>query len=400
MVRNSPIELLAFVKGQLEAYHKARGLYAKRLAPAFSPLEFLDTRENGLSRIIAWLLDPRGNHEQGAIFLRHFISWLGLGEEWSSKADAASVVLEWPIWVEGQQGYIDVLVNLEGRALVIENKPWAIDQPRQVARYLTGMERDFPAASALVYLSGYGVGPSEFSIAEVEAQKHTASGRLKVAGYLDLLPWVAACLASCRAPLVAVMLEGLGRYIQKEFGGVSDTEQSTDLAASIVQSQASLEAALALFEAEAALRRQVISKFIDQVKKEADARGWHIIRSDMSDGADTGIVVGFNAGAAMGFGLQFDARGYRNLFYGFASDEQQEPPKAVVEAIQGLTGSKDQTEWWPCWKWVNPNDRFFPLASHVDSKFWLMANDGRLCEMFFAYLDEVAKLLDELAEAI
>lgn len=383
-----PKELLSYVHGQNASYEKAKKVYAERIAPDFSPLEFLDTRENGLSRILAWLLDPGGNHAQGPAFLIGFLSWLGVDEEWIHQSSGASVVLEWPVWAEGQQGYVDVLVNIGGKALAIENKPWAEDQPRQVARYLLGMARDFPAGNTLVYLSGKGDGPSESSITEAEAEQASANGKLRVVGYPQLVDWLRECLASCRAPMVALMLEGLERHIQKEFVGVSDSDQATDLATSVLQSQETLAAALTLFETEPLVRKQLISKLVAQVEVEANARGWHIIRADMDNTKDSAIVVGTTEGAEIGLGVQFDGNGYRNLFYGLASEDGRSISQSALYAIQGILGSKDGTEWWPCWKWVNPNDRFFPIARQVDSEFWLTVNDGRFSKMLFSFLDE------------
>lgn len=73
-------ELLDRVSVQRAAFDRARAIYADRLAPSFNPFEFIETDELGLSRILCWLLDPKGSHAQGPCFLEAFtrqfsISW-------------------------------------------------------------------------------------------------------------------------------------------------------------------------------------------------------------------------------------------------------------------------------------------------------------------------------------
>ena len=137
----------------------------RNLARKFNVLDYLRTNELGLSRIIADLLDPKGSHGQGVLFLQAFLEKLGGFRE----------TLRWPdlhgteVCCEEKitEGRIDVVVRIEGpggetHCLVLENKPYAHDQESQVERYLEHFGKD--DRFLLIYLSPRGEGPSEVSV--------------------------------------------------------------------------------------------------------------------------------------------------------------------------------------------------------------------------------------------
>jgi hypothetical protein len=64
-----------------QAFDESRLKLAERTAttaPSFSPFAYLRRDELAISRIIADLLDPRGTHSQGVLFLRLFLESSGL----------------------------------------------------------------------------------------------------------------------------------------------------------------------------------------------------------------------------------------------------------------------------------------------------------------------------------
>jgi hypothetical protein len=208
-----PIALLGEISDIQAANRSRRVESASRTAPNFTPLEFLDTRERGLSRILAWLLNPRGSHEQGAAFLEEFTRWLELDDEWRLGLDDAHVILEAPTIAITRVGYLDVLVRLKGRMLAIENKPTATDQPEQVRRYLADLASRRLDAHCLVYLSGTGSAPSDKSVGADEFGAAVAIGTLRVRGYAAIADWMDACVPRCVAPTVSAMLAGIKSHV-------------------------------------------------------------------------------------------------------------------------------------------------------------------------------------------
>lgn len=375
--------------------HRAEeGKVAVTTAPNFTPMIFLDTREKGLSRILAWLLDPRGSHAQGGAFLSAFLAWLDLDDEWFVGVETAKVLLEAPTNASGRGGYIDVLVRMNGRMLAIENKPTAIDQHKQVERYLADLSARKLAGHCLLYLSGNGSDPSGWSIRPDRLERETEAGTLEVRSYGDLVEWLKACDAVCRAPPVNMMLQGLIKYVRREFEGLSNIEEATAIAAEVCGSPTKLDAALSLFEAEALVRAAVMKKLTGMLKREvSNHRGWRMLGSDLGPTKHSNLVIGLSPDATIGFGVQFAQANHRWLFFGATSLDNRTLPRGVKTALQALVGSKNGDTSWPVWKRVGPNDRFFPLNQQTDREFWLAAHDGRLATMIVDYVREVERVL-------
>lgn len=131
----------------------------RQLARRFSVFRYLRTDEMGLSRMIADLLDPHGDHGQGPAFLRCFTERLGFAK--------GANLAQAKVWTERQtdNGRFDIVVEFNGECcLAIENKSnFADDQSGQVEGYLKWLKRNYPE-HILVYLHPDASGPSEASI--------------------------------------------------------------------------------------------------------------------------------------------------------------------------------------------------------------------------------------------
>ena len=82
------------------------------------------------SAILADLLNPRGSHGQGVAFASKFKPFEQLGLD-GDKLKKARVQAE----VAKSIGRIDILIETDQWCIVIENKIYADDQPRQMERY-------------------------------------------------------------------------------------------------------------------------------------------------------------------------------------------------------------------------------------------------------------------------
>ncbi len=171
-------QLLSELTPQLALARTLESEFGRYLAPRFNVLDYLRDNEYGLSRIIAALLDPRGTHGQGPLFLRKFLEGIPFfrsREALDLEGDRVSVSVEKVI---ADQRRIDIavhIVTLDGieYGLAIENKPYAADQEDQVSDYLTHLEERYEEGKfVLVYLSPKGEGPSEWSIREEQREKY------------------------------------------------------------------------------------------------------------------------------------------------------------------------------------------------------------------------------------
>jgi hypothetical protein len=186
----------------------------RKEATGFNVFNLIDPDENKLSDVLADLLDPKGTHGQGDLFLRLLLEQLDLGS--NAKLKDATVRREVP--THGILKYlrrIDVLVEA-GMLLAIENKVDSIDQPEQVKDYLDHLRHCTqvrPAPSMLIYLTPDGRPPA--SISREVADKEIAGKRLCCWSYAwDLRDWLEECQSQCGAPRIRDFLSDFVRYIE------------------------------------------------------------------------------------------------------------------------------------------------------------------------------------------
>jgi hypothetical protein len=99
------------------------------LATDFNLMELIATKEENISRVIAKLLDPRGGHGQGSVFLQKFLERIFPQRETFRNLETSKVLTEYTI-PNGRR--IDILVVLpDGFSIGIENRPRAGDQENQ-----------------------------------------------------------------------------------------------------------------------------------------------------------------------------------------------------------------------------------------------------------------------------
>ena len=93
----------------------------------FNPLALVSLKETIHSRILGELLDPRGSHGQGTLFLSCLLKHIGIPEP---------EIGEWSLTVE--TGRVDMMLERARprSVILIENKSnGAVDQPNQLYRY-------------------------------------------------------------------------------------------------------------------------------------------------------------------------------------------------------------------------------------------------------------------------
>ena len=115
-------------------------------------------RENFHSDILAAILNPLSEHGEGALFLKQFLTFIadvamGKGKKELAKA-IASLYVDEQVRVVREEGRIDIKIEAETWAIIIENKiNGAGDMPRQIPRYIEDIEKSKKDVKAVVYLT-------------------------------------------------------------------------------------------------------------------------------------------------------------------------------------------------------------------------------------------------------
>lgn len=160
--------------------------------------------------VLSNLLNPKGSHAQGDLFLRRFIETVFDGDDKvrfaSVDLNRVSVQDEW----HSGNGQIDILVQYKGVGdsylWIIENKISAGDQDGQLNRYFkvarswTGFDEN---NIRLLYLKPIKSNPSESSLDRDSFDVLSKTGVLKMISYdKHILPWLNNCLEEIQAPIV------------------------------------------------------------------------------------------------------------------------------------------------------------------------------------------------------
>lgn len=138
----------------------------------FSVMQMESNERYTHSAIIGELLNPKGSHSQGSIFLKLFfeeINELKCIENYNFENSKS--IIEQHIGIIDvdftKGGFIDIVLTDGENIIVIENKIYAPDQRNQLKRY-----KNYYPKSVLLYLNLFGDTPSEYSTLDLELDKH------------------------------------------------------------------------------------------------------------------------------------------------------------------------------------------------------------------------------------
>ena len=136
------------------------------------------------SRFLFELLSPDGSHNKKDLFLQLFIKQL----DFNFNLKNVTVGLE----VEN----IDLLIKNKSQAIIIENKIYAGDQPKQLSRYYHILKNKNINDIYIIYLSLDGKPPSNQSLEEIP--KDIIKDRLFNKSYSKFInTWLTLCIKEC-----------------------------------------------------------------------------------------------------------------------------------------------------------------------------------------------------------
>lgn len=155
------------------------------------------------SAFIAELLDPNGSHGLGDQFLRSFVDTVDCLRSWNFDTKSAKVHKELSIGGKNEDclegGRIDITVESNGKAIIIENKIYAGDQEKQLVRYYNYGTKNCSNGFRLLYLTLNGDDASKYS-----REKLVVNEDYYIVAYNhEISDWLQRCIEfSARRPLV------------------------------------------------------------------------------------------------------------------------------------------------------------------------------------------------------
>lgn len=159
------------------------------------------------SAFLAELLNPKGTHGQGDVFLRLFVEKLGI-KDFQCENAVANVEQHIGTVTDTNGGRIDILIDdKRGNHIIIENKIYANDQDNQLIRYYNYSKQN------LFYLTLHGDDASDRSRSNSHNEVKLKCGEdYKLLSYkIDILEWLEQCQKE--AVSMPLLREGIAHYI-------------------------------------------------------------------------------------------------------------------------------------------------------------------------------------------
>ena len=233
----------------------------------FNPFQFLRTDEMGLSKILAFLLDPTETHGQGDLFLNSFLKFIGkhqflayqkvnIYREKITK-ETTKENRRHDIFIEG------LLDNKIAWVISIENKlQGAVDREEQMNDYAIDLKNYVSESYFLIYLPIFNNNPPEISISEEEWTKLITKKKAMVLSASMIIQWLDNTIII--APAVKQFCNDFKKFLSEDIMG--NTQNSNELIECLVNNDKALFSALTVLETKKSLYEKLMNMLIEQLK--------------------------------------------------------------------------------------------------------------------------------------
>lgn len=382
----------------LKEARQVRESISKNDAIEFNVFRYITADENGLSRILADLLNVHDVHGQQTLFLSSFLELVGRGA-WDATS-CRFVQCEQQTDALGTKRRIDIVVQGEKWTLGIENKPSAADQPHQVQDYLHELRkrRSGLNETLLIYLTPEGSRPSLFSIDEHQCDAAIQSGELILLSYQSIVAWLNGLCKNDEIPnRLRVFLFDLQRFIAMNVLNYRESKVVDVLLDKIFNDESTLDTTLSLLSLQNSIYQTLTKKATADL---IPPIGWEVCRKLYPE-----YGIGLRPPGAVGWHFCIEpARGYyQDWIYGIKLDNPSNNNESALAAAASLradfpVGARS-SEWWPWYRRFNGY-----LSHHLDpieysdwlenNRAWLDMNNGefsRRCVDLLVRLHESIK---------
>ena len=369
----------------------------RQLARRFNVFRYLRTDEKGFSRMIADLLDPAGDHGQGAAFLKLLTDKLEFAQD-VTPSDLSNAKVQMERQIDGGRR-IDIVVEIDSKhCLAIENKSnFAGDQERQVADDLDWLKGEY-RSSLLVYLSPTGDGPTKKSVARetIEELGKTMPRRFVIMPcdqdatsndefdnlrlQFSLVDWLADCRRNCDVDRLRWYLREIETYCRQRYGGniVTDSKKST-VADFVHGDSKNVATAMAVYDVWPEVVQKIKSDFLNQI--------WCCLPEDMDGGWDYGkkrnesyiyiyrkcwrpydvdgqeehTSIYMQAEAPNGTNWDIGVRSPASSRVSRDDRERSENLHVEIGSLAKRLGKNQNSGWpeWPWWEWIDGKYRYW-----------------------------------------
>jgi hypothetical protein len=175
-------------------------------------LEANETRTH--SAFLKALLNPKGKHGLGDTMLKHFLEVIDYKELdiATAKVDEKERVIGEISKDYNEGGRIDIIIEDSfGHGIIIENKIYASDQEKQLARYFNHAKIEYPKGFKLLYLNLNGTKPSQSSIENGKGTLFEGVDYFIISYRNEINKWLESCIE--KASNYPIIRETIKQYL-------------------------------------------------------------------------------------------------------------------------------------------------------------------------------------------
>jgi hypothetical protein len=352
------IDLLDAVRIRAASLAEAKQRYAAELAPDFNLVDHLRNNEVALSRYLGLLLDTKGVHGQGELFLRGLLQ--RLEQPGFEPQDLLCVELE----QRTHSGrFLDIYLEFRGGVIGIENKPWAADQDKQLEDYARFLQMSARGGQwLLVYACNWE--PSDASLNPAQREALEQTGNFLRLDFLQIAEWLDDSACHTRAPKVRLFVEALSAYVRQQVNGESDVSEAEQIKAVILQKPEHLEAALKVAQSIDQVKAQLLAEFKHSLEQALEAEGLSLAWEEQalaSGRALAGFGVKLNPAHQLHLRFEFGAARLNSLEWGICRVNGKVKVNAanaevIAEAMDSAFGVREHSLVWPWYTGTGAKD--------------------------------------------
>ncbi|MDM1363194.1 PD-(D/E)XK nuclease family protein [Myroides marinus] len=375
-----------------EAKHK------NLLAKNFNTMDFVRWDENKVSEIIGFLLDPKGVHDQGSVYLDLFFKQFVSKIKFTDR-EAVTVILEDRTFEDRR---IDIVLSYKNyqKVIGIENKInlYTKDQKNQVADYMRFLEEIVKDKQVekdsymLFYLTPKGRELSEDSANKGEAEQWKEEGRLVCINYEDhIIPFLEDCIKETSNERVRYFITDFRKQLIENYMGKEGVDQSMII--NQLANTENIEVAFAIQNTLPHFKQEVKERLNIQMQELAEELTEELQQEikyvkehhhfEIPQLKNTYVKYSYEMNGVI-YGLVKQPDYFNNV----------NSEKIIIEGLSNVLGIKFKTSpWWPCYAFEYEN-------IEVVAEFWSDAQSGKFKEFMRNFIYKVVRLDEAFLEQL
>lgn len=298
------------------------------------------------SAIIGELLNPKGKHGQGSIFLKLFFEEISyLNSIHNFDFDSTQVILEEFIGRRNDNsnfsGFIDIVLKDRNNVIVIENKIYAGDQDEQLKRY-----KNYYPNCTLLYLNLFGSQPTRESTIDLEMDKD-----FYIINYCqNIKNWLEKCYKEAvEQPILRETIKQYLNLIKKLTNQTVNEAMSEEIIDTMLKTT---KESFEIVNNIGKLKEALYLNFMNLIKDFAKLNRISVNELHINNDKEYGLYLKPDTWADKGINICiiFENSNYRGLYYGVSYEpELNDFDKTEIRKKFKLNGFED-SDWW-IWKY-------------------------------------------------